>query len=241
MNVSSDQNFTPKFAKGYSAPYVFPVTPGTNMNYTPWDSFVHTGQINFTLTYDIDYHSSPSNEAIIQFYYSGGAIQFMESSGDPFYIRQIAVISNGTTWYHVNFNLGTRIITFSYDIATDSGYFIYGDNSRTYFSGVGIDDFTRLLVWGLGPALNGTITLNDLGAPTPTPTPTSTPTPTPAPTPTSTPTATPLSTPIIIVSSNGQQYYFRSDQYSTNGVLSYGFDSDFTNEAETITDLSGAP
>jgi hypothetical protein len=57
--------------------------------------------------------------------------------------------------------------------------------------------------------------------------PTTTPTPTASPTPTSTST---------IISSNGVQYFFRSDSYTTLGVTGYGFDSDYTNTVQSINE-----
>jgi hypothetical protein len=66
--------------------------------------------------------------------------------------------------------------------------------------------------------------------------------PSPSPTPTPTATPTPSSTPIIIISSGGNQYYFRSDEYTTNTVLAYGFDSDFTNDYIIVKDpVTGGP
>ena len=43
------------------------------------------------------------------------------------------------------------------------------------------------------------------------------------------------STTPIIIGGQGQQYYFRSDTYTTLSVSGYGFDSDYTNTPQTLT------
>jgi hypothetical protein len=40
----------------------------------------------------------------------------------------------------------------------------------------------------------------------------------------------------VIINNNGIQYFFRSDTYTTLGVSGYGFDSDYTNTAQTISE-----